>query len=293
MPERWLYRPRYPLDLADTLSCGQTFCWTQQADGWHGFIHGTPTHLQPTSEGIWVKGASPSQIFAYFHEQVDWESMYQSLPADPFLAEARAAHPGLRLIHEDWWECTANFICSPLKPISQIARLHQKLRRLIPRSSPEHSHHFPSPLEVSSVGEPFLRQCGLGYRARHLHRASTFLAQSPRFWDILERLDTPEATRHLLQLPGVGPKVAHCILLYAGARWDAFPVDVWVARLIQKLYFSRRHHPLSLREIESFSLQHFGPRRGLAQLLLFHWFRHRPPMGEPSVSSSPKVLRTP
>jgi N-glycosylase/DNA lyase len=77
-------------------------------------------------------------------------------------------------------------------------------------------------------------------------------------------------------LPGVGPKISRCVLLYAYSRWDAFPIDVWVDRLLRELYFPRKRKPFRISELEKWSQAHFGTHRGLAQLLLFHWYRTRP-----------------
>lgn len=190
---------------------------------------------------------------------------------DPWLTTACAMHPGLRPLREDPWECLINFLCSSLKQIVQIQQIHARLRTAFGGTN----RSFPSSGLLAKAGERELRKCGLGYRARHVWRTAEVVSRQPDFLALPPNLPTPLAAGHLEQLPGVGPKISRCVLLYAYSRWDAFPVDVWVDRLIRELYFPRRRQPLRPETLEDWSLEKFGPGRGLAQLHLFHWFRTR------------------
>ena len=265
-----------PLDLAATLLGGQAFCWKESAPGeFAGWIRGQPVTLSVRHRRlIWDNPLVPGEALEhYLSLDLDLDPLL--LPAasrDQWLPQARETHPGLRPLREDPWECLANFICSSLKQIVQIRQINERLRRAF--GGP--SRDFPSPARLARAGEKGLRQCQLGYRAKHLAATAKALARQPGLLHIPAAWPTERAAAHLEQLPGVGPKISRCVLLYAYGRWDAFPVDVWVARLVRELYFPRRRRPLPLSELEAWSEKQFGPARGLAQLALFHWYRTRP-----------------
>ena len=265
-----------PLDLAATLLGGQSFCWDETASGeFAGWIHGQPVTLAVRhSRLVWDNPLLPSSALKhYLSLDLPLDPLLLSAASrDPWLPQARQTHPGLRPLREDPWECLANFICSSLKQIVQIRQINERLRRAL--GGP--GRDFPSPARLARAGEKGLRQCQLGYRAKHLAATAKVLSQQPEFLVIPASWSTERAAEHLEQLPGVGPKISRCVLLYAYGRWDAFPVDVWVTRLLRQLYFPKRRKPLRLQDWEQWSEQQFGPARGLAQLALFHWYRTRP-----------------
>lgn len=261
----------------ETLPAGQTFCWTPDPEkGWNGWVDQTPVWIQLQQDSLHVRTPSvpPDRIRACFRLGPDeYRHLLARLPDDPHLTTALAATRGLRCVREPWWECMANFICSSLKQIPHISALNKALRDRLDAGS---DGSFPGPDRIARAGEARLRTLGLGFRARSLHRTAMEICEGRFSWHDLDRLDTPAAAARLQTLPGIGPKIAHCILLHAADRLDAFPVDVWVSRLLHTLYFPKRRKPLRLRDIEAFSRDHFGPLRGVAQLHLFHWFRtHR------------------
>jgi len=273
-----------PLDLSSTLLGGQSFSWNLVSPSVvSGWIASHPVQLEIKKNHLhWDNSdLSPDQIRHYLSLDLDLPSLLESqLLADPHLRAAARQHPGLRPLREDPWECLVNFICSSLKQITQIRQIHANLRSAF--GGPTRS--FPSPSTLTQAGEQSLRNCALGYRARSLTATAQRLASQPSFLSIPDSLPTPQAAAHLETLPGVGPKISRCVLLYAYNRLDAFPVDVWVDRLLRQLYFPKKRKPFRLADLEVWTQKHFGPNRGLAQLLLFHWFRTRPktsPLGNP------------
>jgi len=264
-----------PLDLSATLLGGQSFCWNETVPGsFSGWIRGQPVTLAVKHRQlVWNNPLlSPACLENYLGLDLDLESLLHLSRQDPWLPQAREAHPGLRPLREDPWECLANFICSSLKQIVQIRQINERLRKAFGGAHRD----FPSPQRLARAGEQALRRCQLGYRAKHLAATAKVLAKEPQCLRIPDRWSTERAAEHLEQLPGVGPKISRCVLLYAYGRWDAFPVDVWVTRLLRQLYFPKRRKPLRLQEWEAWSHRQFGPARGLAQLALFHWYRTRP-----------------
>ncbi|MDB4673775.1 hypothetical protein OAF27_03065 [Verrucomicrobiales bacterium] len=137
-------------------------------------------------------------------------------------------------------------------------------------------HTYPSPETLAAAGETALRECGLGYRAKSLVSAAESIANghvdlaAPAHAEDLET-----ARAHLTELRGVGPKVADCVLLFAYARFDAFPIDVWVERIILQLYLAKKHKKnRTPAKIKEFADTYFGQNRGYAQQFLFHHARH-------------------
>ena len=262
------------LDLHATLLGGQTFCWNETADGrFLGWIQGQPVHLQVRDQSIhWDEPTvTPESIQNLLCLDLDLSSTLGKGGHDPWIQMATRDHPGLRPVRDEPWECLVNFLCSSLKQIVQIRQINARLRAVFGGSQSA----FPSAHVLAQAGEHALRKCALGYRAKHVAETARIVAQSPDFLAISSSLPTSLAAQHLEQLPGVGPKISRCVLLYAYSRWDAFPVDVWVDRLIRELYFPRRRKPFGLEELDQWSHQKFGRGRGLAQLWLFHWYRSR------------------
>ena len=281
----------HPLDLSATLLGGQSFCWQPVcADIFRGWIQSKPVCLEYKEGKLsWDNPSlSPDQIRQYLALDLDLPSIFKTLPSsDPHLNAAWKCHPGLRPVREDPWECLSNFICSSLKQIVQIRQINDRLRTSLGGTD----RIFPSPATVFQAGEVALRNCSLGYRARHLFATAEILAENPTLLDIPPFLPTPEAAARLEALPGVGPKISRCVLLYAYSRWDAFPIDVWVSRLVWKLYFPKKRKPPRLSDLEHWSAKHFGPHSGLAQLFLFHWFRTGPGARPKALPKKPVIRR--
>jgi N-glycosylase/DNA lyase len=277
------------VSLSDTLLAGQTFCWRYNpaAQTWLGWIGGHPVELRQQGGRIIARaprGFSRKSLLHYFRLDGSWEPVAAALEAidDPILQEAMRTVPGLRCVREPIWECTANFICSSLKQIPHIMAINQSLRRSFGRPDAVSGlYSFPDPAQLHAAGEPALRACQLGFRAKHLSKTSAQLASGEFDFRSLDKLPTPEAALALTRLGGVGTKVAHCILIYAGDRFDAFPIDVWIERLMRQLYWKKRRAP-KRAEIEALGRERFGPLQGLAQHYLFHWYRLRHSPGHAS-----------
>jgi N-glycosylase/DNA lyase len=269
--------------LQHTLSSGQTFCWgktkSDHSDEWKGYIYDIPCLARQAGNILTLESPlelSESLVRYYFNLNPEWQKVLSCLPDEPWLNRARDEVAGLSCVHEPWWECTANFICSSLKQIPQIEQINQNLRKNFGQAIPGTSaHRFPTPEELAVISEEDLRSCKLGYRARHLSRAARQIIKEAFSWQALAETSLPleVASAKIESLPGVGEKVAHCILLYAGNRYDAFPFDVWVFRLMHDLYYPHRRQIPSRRVLHRKSLLLFGEYRGIAQQFLFHWYR--------------------
>src|SRR5271156_5667862 len=191
---------------------------------------------------------------------------------------AVASCRGLRLLRQDPWECLASFILSSTKQIVQIRQIVSLLcerfgERLAPQPPVfnELLYSFPTPERLAVLTEAELRACKMGFRAPSLLAAARQIADGKFDLEKIRRLDYAEARAELMKLRGVGGKIADCVLLFAYGFDSAFPVDVWIERALQRLYFPRRR--ASEPRLRRFAATHFGPHAGYAQQYLFHYMR--------------------
>ncbi len=133
-------------------------------------------------------------------------------------------------------------------------------------------HALPTWDTLASIAESDLRQCLLGFRARYIAGTARFLAEHPGWLAETERLSYPNAKARLMELPGVGEKVADCVLLFGAGKLEAFPVDTWILKAMARRYDLTGWKPA---QIAHFGRQHFGPLAGLAQQYLFAYERAR------------------
>jgi N-glycosylase/DNA lyase len=275
LPQISLSLSAHGLDLDATLTSGQAFSWNRTGDGrWRGWIDGNPCLVWMQGEAMRAVGSglTPESVTRYFGFNLPLREVFASFPEDPWLEKARAFAPGLRLLRQDPWETLCNFICSSLKQIVQIQQINHELRRTLGQAVEPTLHTFPAPSRLALATELQLRECRLGFRARHLFVAARQVAHGEISLEKIGGMPTDEAREALMRIRGVGEKVANCVLLFAYGRLEAFPIDVWVERVLRELYFKGSKR-VKLARMRTFSRTHFGPNGGYAQQFLFHWIR--------------------
>ncbi len=268
----------WPFDLTATLQSGQVFHWHAHEGGWAGLIGATPVQLsQPTPEGLHCSPGTRELVMDYLGLDHDLSALSTTFPAgDQPLRRAMEWCPGLRIIRQPAWECLATFITSSLKQVPHIRQisltLRQRFGEAIPSPGLPEQWAYPTPAALAGAGEIALRACGLGYRAPFLHRTASDIT-SGRF-DLAAVASLPDdaARAALCQLHGVGEKIANCALLFGWQRLAAFPVDVWVERVLRELYFAG-DPDIKAAALRHFARTHFGPAGGYAQQFLFHYAR--------------------
>jgi len=285
------------LNLANTLDCGQIFCWQKiSPHRWRGWIDDSPVTIRRDTEcetklTITYKPGqlTPHRIVEFFGLDEDPADTLRTFPPDdPFLPRALRTAGGITILRQPLWECLASFICSSQKQVAHIQHINARLRALFGRDG-----RFPTAETLAALNPQQLRLAGLGYRARHLQATACRLAAHPGWLQNLRTLPTPALIEQLATLPGVGLKVAHCVALFAYHRLEAFPVDVWVHRIVTGLYFPRLRKKPTLREIYAFGPAYFGPCCGIAQQILFHWLRTMPPAQRKHIFSSARHIKVP
>lgn len=289
--------------LAETLDGGQSFGWHREAmpaahrslgeggasDVWTGRwldhvaqlrLHGGRLEWRAPT------GTKEPDLRHYLGEATDWPLIVDQLPwrSDPHLAACVAAFPNLRILRQPFGETLLCFLCSATKQIVQIkqmtALLAERHGRLLSRAgsltpleggiSDAALHSLPTWPELAAIPEKELRGCLLGFRARFIAETAAFLARHPGWLEETEHLPYVQAKERLIELPGVGEKVADCVLLFGAGRLDAFPVDTWILKSLARRYALDGWKPAQLAR---FGRVHFGAAAGLAQQYLFAWER--------------------
>ena len=212
----------------------------------------------------------------YLQLRVDLSEVLRAFPDDEPMRAAVAACRGLRLLRQDPWECLASFILSSTKQIVQIRQIITLLcerygEPLAVAPAWPAAFAFPCPARLAHATEAELRACKMGFRAPYLRSTAGMIASGQFDLDRLQGLPVEVARAELMKLPGVGRKIADCVLLFAYGFQSAFPVDVWVMKALRQLYFPRRR--VTLQRLYQFAATHFGPRAGYAQQYLFHYMR--------------------
>lgn len=271
-------------DLSATLGCGQCFRWKQEGDAWIGIVGDHWVRLRARDNLIYAETAAPVKSWnwleTYLQIGIDLDAVLASFPNDEPLRLAKILCHGLRLLRQDPWETLASFICSSTKQIVQIRQIIALLcenfgdRIETPPGFPA-AFAFPSPQKIASASERELRDCKMGFRAPNLLKTARKIADGEIHLERLRSLKVAGAREELMNLPGVGRKIADCVLLFAYGFQAAFPIDVWVIKVLREFYFHRRR--VTARKLIEFSETHFGPYAGYAQQYLFHYARMRQP----------------
>lgn len=267
-------------DLAATLDSGQAFRWRFIDDGWNGIIANHWVRLRADEFSISAEAAQPvadwQWLADYLQSHLDLSLVTATFPDDEPMRAAVNACRGLRLLRQDPWECLASFILSSTKQIVQIRQIVALLCERFGEPLPAALEYapafgFPTPARLARATEAELRACKMGFRAPYLLESARRVAEAKINLERLREWSVEMAREELLKLPGVGRKIADCVLLFAYGFQSAFPVDVWVMKALQRLYFPRRR--AKAKRLLHFSETHFGPNAGYAQQYLFHYMR--------------------
>ncbi|MFA5057323.1 MAG: DNA glycosylase [Opitutaceae bacterium] len=269
-----------PAVLAEILDGGQAFRWVRTADGsWQGVWSDCVARLKLSDRGTLLWSAPQTlaetvarQLPPYFGVGTDFARLADDLPwrSDPHLARCLESFRGLRLLRQPLGETLLGFLCSATKQIVQIKQMIELLARRHGCEIVTGFHRLPTWTELATVREEDLRACLLGFRARYVQQTAQFLAGRPDWLEQTGQLPYAEAKERLRELPGVGEKVADCVLLFGAGRFEAFPVDVWIIKAMASRYGLEGWAP---QQIAHFGRMHFGAHAGLAQQSLFAFER--------------------
>ena len=269
----------------DIFECGQCFRWNKEENGsYTGMFSDCVLNVEKSDGKIIFTGnenVTEEKINNYFDLQRDYSKIKQELSkVDDNLLKATCYGRGIRILNQDLWETIISFIISANNNIPRIKGIIERISKQYGDEiifNGKKYYTFPTMQELSKATAEDFRKLGLGFRDVRVYETTRLINTRKFNIDELYTLNTQQAKEKLLTLPGVGPKVADCILLFSTLkRFDVFPIDVWVRRVMNDLYIHNEDEKkLNKNEIRKIADEKFGALEGMAQQYLFYWKREQ------------------
>ena len=272
------FEPRHIFD------CGQCFRWNIQEDGsYTGVFKNNVLNVKKENNKIIFKGMCSDNIIKvindYFDFDTDYNKIKQELSSiDEYLKESIEFGSGIRILNQDLWETIISFIISANNNIPRIKGIIERISKKYGNKIEWNGivyYTFPTPEALSKASVEDLRALGLGFRDKRVYDTTRIILNNEiSLEELINEKDTYVLREKLLTLPGVGPKVADCIMLFGLKRFEVFPIDVWVRRVMNDLYIKNEDETkVNKREIEKLAMEKYKNLAGLAQQYLFYWKR--------------------
>ena len=265
--------------------CGQCFRWDEEADaGYTGIVKNNVINVKKVDNSVVFKSVGADNleqlVIDYFDLNRNYEKIKNELSkVDEYLANSINYGNGIRILNQDLWETIISFIISANNNIPRIKgiinRMSQKYGTEIIWNEKKY-YTFPTAENLSKATVEDLRGLGLGFRdVRVYNTTHKILEKQVNLKELHQEKDTQKVRNILLILDGVGPKVADCILLFSTLkRFDVFPIDVWVRRVMNELYIKNEDETkVNKKDIEKLAKEKYGNLEGIAQQYLFYWKR--------------------
>ena len=265
-------------DPVHTFTCGQCFRWRAEDDkSFTGVAKGKVINISFEVGVLRIKNSTAEDFrkiwFDYLDLGRDYGQIKEELKKDEIMEKAIAFGQGIRILKQDFYETLVSFITSANNGIPRIMSTVEVIAQnygdeILMEGKPYYTFPDIHKLANSTVEELWV--CKGGFRCKYIINSAEMIASGEASLENLHNMSTEKAQEELMKLPGVGPKVADCILLYSGTKQDVFPTDVWVKRVMEELYFKRE---ASFKEIQQFAREKFGNNCGIAQQYLFYYAR--------------------
>ena len=273
-------------ELADIFDCGQCFRWNIEDDGsYTGVFKKIVLNVKKIDDEVFFNGVnygntnSIEEINHYFDLNRNYDELKSKLEKiDDYMKNSIEFGKGIRILNQDLWETIISFIISANNNIPRIKgiidRLSEKYGEKLEYDGRKY-YSFPEPIALKDVSVSEYRSLGLGFRDIRLYETTQKVLNNEFDLNGQWNLDTGTVYKNLLELSGVGPKVADCILLFSDLkRFDVFPIDVWIRRVMNDLYIHNDDETkVSKVQIQKLADEKFGSLKGLAQQYLFYWRR--------------------
>lgn len=259
-----------PLDLDQTLGCGQTFRWNKLPDGsWNGVLDRDVVRLKSTTRQLSVEAfpgnhRAKERVLIHLRASDDVRDIQKRLSEDAMLSNGLAGVSGLRLVKMPPWECMVSYVLATNSNIKRISRMIEAVADRFGDDISEGKASFPDWNRLRNASVDELTGCGLGYRAKYVHALCRSVDDG--VISRMERLSYEDLRLELKELPGIGDKVADCVSLFGFGHLDSFPIDVWVERSLKRLYRVTG----SYAKLRAFAAKRFGPFAGYAQEYLYY-----------------------
>lgn len=281
----WILENEKTFELKDIFDCGQCFRWNRENDGSYTGVFGNNViNVQKENKKVIFKGICDGDIkdicTDYFDLNRDYEEIKRKLSKiDVYMKESIEYGKGIRILNQDLWETIISFIISANNNIPRIKGIIERISKSFGNKiiyNGKEYYTFPTIEELSKASVEELRKLGLGFRDIRVYETTNMIKTNKVNLEKLKSEENFNIVREtLLTLSGVGPKVADCILLFSTLkRWEAFPIDVWVRRVMNELYIKNADETkVNKKQIENIAYEKFGKLAGIAQQYLFYWKR--------------------
>lgn len=267
--------------LCDIFNCGQCFRFNPDGDGSYiGTAFGKTVRISQTDEAVVLHSTAREDFDGVWHHFLDLDRDYSSIKAmltkdsDPIMTAAIQHGDGIRILNQELWETIISFIISASNNIPRIKKIIETLCENfgVPHTYEGRTYYsFPTPDVIAALSESELSVIKAGFRTKYILACAKAVQDGSFDLELISKLSTPAAKQRLMSLNGVGNKVSDCILLFSLGRFDSFPIDVWIKRVMEHCYFNGEEQ--SIKTISDFASKKFGELGGIAQQYLFHYAR--------------------
>ncbi|WP_432662814.1 DNA glycosylase [Wukongibacter baidiensis] len=267
-------------ELPHIFECGQCFRWNKQEDGsYTGVALGRVINLKKEDNNVYIDNTTRDEFMNIWHNYFDLARNYGEIKErlgklDETMKTSVEFGYGIRILKQDEWETLVSFIVSANNRIPMIKRaieaLSENYGEFIGEYKGKKYFSFPKPEVLNNLNIEDIQFSGIGFRAKYILSAAKLVATKEIDIYNLKGVDTDEAREQLILFPGIGPKVSDCIMFFSMDKDDAFPIDVWVKRVMEYFYVPEG---TSLKKIQSFAQEKFGSIAGFAQQYLFYYAR--------------------
>ena len=265
---------KFTIDIDNSINSGQVFLWKKIKKNWYG-VDGQ--NILKINEGGKIESIQNTKT-DFFRKNDDIQKIIKSISKDKTVKKAISQYEGLRLFNQDPFQCMISFIISSNSNIQKIKNSLEKISKkfgtkLVVQN--EEFYLFPKPEKIAKASINEIKTCGVGYRAPFIKEAAKMVTSKKINFEYLKNSDYNEAKRNLRLIPGVGNKVADCIMLFSLNKLDAFPLDTWMIKILEKYYSKEFQIETKTITEKQYQILHekivdyFGPYCGYAQQFLF------------------------
>ena len=262
------------INVENSINSGQVFLWKKNEKYWYG-VNGQDV-LKIDNSGN-IKSYQNNKI-DFFRKKDDIEKIIKSISKDSVTKKAVKQYLGLRILEQDPFQCLISFITSSNSNIQKIKNNLEKISKKFGTKIKFENQEFflfPEPKKLAKASINEIKSCGVGYRAQFIKEAASMTMLKKTDFEYLKKSNYQEAKKEICLIPGVGNKVADCVLLFSLNKLEAFPLDRWIIRILEKYYsdkFQLKTKTITEKQydiIHEKILNHFGPFAGYAQQFLF------------------------
>jgi len=265
---------KFTIDIDNSINSGQVFLWQKNKNNWYGIDGQNILEINQENK---IKSISNTKT-TFFRKNDDIEKIIKSISKDKIIKKAVKKYDGLRIFNQDPFQCMISFIISSNSNIPKIKSSLEKISEKFGKKvifKEQEFFLFPQPEKIAKSSIKEIKSCGVGYRAPFIKEAAKMVISKKINFENLKNSDYNEAKRNLLLIPGIGNKVADCIMLFSLNKLDAFPLDTWMIKILEKYYSKEFQIETKTVTEKQYQILHekivdyFGPYCGYAQQFLF------------------------